>query len=338
VLRAVTFVIATSLLTIGRSAPATQTLTPSRSLPSSVLTSIDRIQTCVETGTGELLILDAGAQTVSLIDAARTTVRKIVATGPEWGHVLRPNALALGRDRTFAVADTPGPYDRVQVFSMTGRLLGQFFPPGAPGTRLSIGPLVINGIGAMEFTGERFLFAAPNTGALMIETDLAGRPIQSIGTLRLTGHEDDRPLHVALNAGLPLVDPTGGFYFVFQTGAPMFQKYDAAGVLVFERHVEGTELDATLRTFPTTWPKRDESQGLLPYAPPTVSSAAVDPDGRLWISLTVPYTYVYDRTGEKIRVVQFQATRPLTPSQLHFPVPDRVVTTPGCYEFRIQLP
>jgi hypothetical protein len=138
-----------------------------------------------------------------------------------------------------------------------------------------------------------------------------------------------------LNAGLPLVDPTGGYYFVFQTGAPMFQKYDANGTLLFERHVEGPELDPTLRSFPTTWPKREASQGLLPYAPPSVSAAGVDPSGRLWISLSVPYTYVYDRTGEKTRVVQFQTRGVSSPTGLDFPAAGRALITPGCYEFSI---
>ena len=43
---------------------------------------------------------------------------------------------------------------------------------------------------------------------------------RSIGNLRRTGHEDDAEVHLALNSGIPLVDPTGGFYFVFQTGEP----------------------------------------------------------------------------------------------------------------------
>ena len=36
---------------------------------------------------------------------------------------------------------------------------------------------------------------------------------------------------------------------------------------------------------------------------PTIRTAAVDPDGHLWIAFTVPYTYVFDRDGDKIRTV-----------------------------------
>ena len=67
---------------------------------------------------------------------------------------------------------------------------------------------------------------------------------RTFGSLRATGQEDDREVHLALNSGIPLADPTGGFFFVFQAGMPAFRKYDAAGRLVFERRVEGREVDA----------------------------------------------------------------------------------------------
>ena len=50
-----------------------------------------------------------------------------------------------------------------------------------------------------------------------------------------------------MNVGLPLGAPGGGFYFVFMAGVPMFRKYDAHGRLLFERHIEGPELDAACR-------------------------------------------------------------------------------------------
>ena len=43
------------------------------------------------------------------------------------------------------------------------------------------------------------------------------------------------------------------FFLVFQTGEPVFQKYDAAGTLVFERRVQGREIDDFVNALPTTW-------------------------------------------------------------------------------------
>ena len=79
----------------------------------------------------------------------------------------------------------------------------------------------------------------PETGALSPSTRCTAARTGRSATLRRTGHEDDREVHLALNSGIPLVDPTGGFFFVFQTGEPVFRKYDAAGQLLFERHIAG---------------------------------------------------------------------------------------------------
>jgi hypothetical protein len=113
----------------------------------------------------------------------------------------------------------------------------------------------------------------------------------------------------------------------------MFRKYDAAGALVFERHVEGIEIDPVIQQLPTTWRARRAIAGEAAVVTPSVRTAAVDPSGRLWISLRVPYTYVYDTRGDKRRVVQFRAAGVLSPASLSFTKGDRVLVTPGCYAF-----
>jgi hypothetical protein len=120
---------------------------------------------------------------------------------------------------------------------------------------------------------------------------------------------------------------------VFMAGRPTFRKYDAKGALVFERHVEGIELDAWLEGLPTSWPTRRIQDREVPYVTPTVRAAAVDGAGRLWISLAVPYTYVYDAQGDKVRTVQFSAAGIISPTSLFFARSGRLLITPGCYEF-----
>lgn len=65
-----------------------------------------------------------------------------------------------------------------------------------------------------------------------------------------------------------------------------------------------------------------------------VRAATADPAGNLWISFAVPYTYVYDPDGEKIRVVQFYGAGLLHPASLFFAGPGRLLVAPGCDEFR----
>jgi hypothetical protein len=53
----------------------------------------------------------------------------------------------------------------------------------------------------------------------------------------------------------------------------------------------------------------------------------------LWIALAVPFTYVFDAEGEKVRVVRFETTGTLAPESLSFTSDGHVLATPGCYVF-----
>ena len=143
--------------------------------------------------------------------------------------------------------------------------------------------------------------------------------------------------HLALNLGLPLRTPDGGLIFVFQTGAPLFRKYAADGRLEFERHIEGPQLDDYIRTLPDTWPARKAGDGTYPLIPPIVRTAAISPEGDLWVSLVPRYIYVYGPDGDKRRIVQIDATDPFSPTSLSFSRVSgatRALVTPGCYEFK----
>lgn len=110
----------------------------------------------------------------------------------------------------------------------------------------------------------------------------------------------------------------------------MFRKYDRSGALVFERHVQGVEVDPFLQTMPTTWARQ---RNQWPLVQVSVRAAGVDPDGRLWISLALPYTYVYDAQGDKARIVRFRAAGVVSPTSFFFTHDRRVLVTPGCYAF-----
>lgn len=287
----------------------------------------------VQLASGAYLVLDRRAHTVTRIDRSMETVEQVVEIGFEEGRVLVPSALAVAPNGDFAVADAPNLFERIQFFTSTGLPLGAFFLTTRVAPRLAVGALVLNGVGSLQFTGQSFLVNRPQSDALITELDLQGHPIRHVGTLRPTGHEGDQALHLALNTGLPLIDPTGGTYFVFQGGRPMFRKYDASGNLVFERHIEGPELDADIQTLPTTWPERSTAVGTFPVVAPLVRTAAVDDQGQLWVSLVSGTTYVYDARGEKVRTVQFRGAGALAPTSLFFTTDGRVLVTPGCFAF-----
>ena len=176
----------------------------------------------------------------------------------------------------------------------------------------------------------------PELGGLVTEFSLTGHAFRTFGVFRLTGHEDDRDVHLSLNSGIPLADPTGGYYFVFQAGVPAFRKYDRTGTLLFERHIEGPELDPIIAALPTTWPRRADERGReFPVITPNVMTATVDRLGHLWVGLTVPVIYVYDKNGEKTRTVRLQAPGLTQPGSLSFSGTNSLLGTPGCYEFTV---
>ena len=310
-----------------------QTLRSTAALPAHIAGMFDDIGACHLTPDGDYLVFDRRGHAVFSVprDAAP---RKVIEIGIEPGRILRPLAFDSASDGTFVIADAPTNVERIQIFFYLGGTISGFTLPGRNIPRVALGNFVLSGIGSLDYTGKTILVSQPDSGSLVSEYALDGRPLRSFGDLRSTGHEADRDLHLALNAGIPLAIPkTGGFYFVFLAGVPVFRQYAADGRLLFERHIEGPELDRHIQTLPTQWPRRKIGDGEYPIVPPSIRAAGVDPEGSLWMSLVTPHTYVYDLRGDKTRTIQFQAAGVMTPTNFHFTTDGRVLVAPGCYTF-----
>lgn len=286
-----------------------------------------------QTAIGDYFVFDRRGHTVYSVDENGAATRKLVQIGAEDGRVIEPSAFDVAANGSFAVADAPNGRERIQLFDATGVRTGGFLLPGRGTTRIALGSLSLNGVGTLTFTGRTLVMSHPESGWLLNESGLTGIPVRSVGRLRPTGHEADRELHLAMNAGIPIPDPKGGFYFVFMAGPPAFRKYDADGELVYERAIQGREIDPIVSAMPTRWPRRDAGGSEAPLVAPTIRTAAIDPAGNLWISFVVPFTYVYDSDGEKVRTVQFRGAGVIAPSSLSFTSRGRLLVTPGCYEF-----
>jgi hypothetical protein len=305
-------------------------------LPAHIAGSFDDITACEQTASGDYFVFDRRAHAVFTVPASLDARREIVKIGAEPGRVLRPYAFDLAEDGTFVVADAPGNRGRIQEFLASGSSIGGFTLPGRQVPFVVMEELVLSGLGTVEYTGRSVLISQPETGSLVTEYAMNGGVLRTFGELRATGQEQDPDVHTALNAGIAVLNPKGGFYYVFLAGIPMFRKYDAKGTLVIERHIEGVEIDDYIRNIPTRWPRRrTPDSGELPIVRPGVRAAAADRDGNLWISLSAPYTYVYDPSGDKIRIVQFRAAGIISPRALFFTADHRVLITPGCYAFRV---
>src|SRR5690606_25625252 len=187
---------------------------------------------------GRYLVFDRRRHGVFAVDAARTTVTRVVEIGSETGRLLRPRAFDVHADGRFVVADAPGLRPRVSVFRPDGGLFNYFEIGGTSRPRVAIGNVVLNGIASTRLLDDTVLFSLPEHGGLVSEYSLAGTPVRSFGELRATGHEDDRDVHLALNAALPVPAPDGHVYVVFLAGAPALRKYAPDGRLVYARVVQ----------------------------------------------------------------------------------------------------
>jgi hypothetical protein len=325
------------LTTLGAALPV-ETLTSIAALPAHLAGRVEEMTACEQGADGQFFIFDRRSHTVFAVPPARDQIRQIIQIGAEQGRLLRPTAFDLAEDGTFVVADAPGSRGRVQVFHVTGATIGGFTLPQRDAPLVVLDGLVLSGVGTLEYTGRSVLISQPQNGTLVTEYALDGRTIGTFGSLRQTGQEHDPEVHIALNTGAIVLNPRGGFYYVFLAGRPMFRKYDAAGTLLFERHIEGSETDPYVRSIPTVWPRKKTAEAVeLPIVRPAVRAAAADAQGNLWIALTAPFTYVYDADGDKRRTIQFRAAGVVLPTSLSFTRKGDVVVAPGCYVFPAAL-
>lgn len=282
---------------------------------------------------GTSLVFDRRRHAVFAIDAARTAVTRLVDIGAERGRVLRPTAFDVHRDGSFLVADAPGLQPRVSVFEARGTLLNYFEVRGTARARVAIGNVVLNGIASARMLGDTILMNMPEHGGLVSEYSIAGTPLRTFGALRPTGHEGNADVHLAMNAALPVPSPDGHVYVVFQAGVPAFRKYTREGTLVFERILQSRQLDPHVMTMPTEWPMRTVDGLTFPFVTPLVRTAAVDPQGNLWIATITSHVYVFAPDGEKVATYQLIGAGPLMPDSLWFAPDGRLLVAPGLYEF-----
>ena len=315
------------------STPRIATLSPVAALPAHIAGSFLELTSCQQAASGEYFIFDRRAHSVYVAPAGLDAARKLIEIGAEPGRVLDPSTFDLAPDGTFLVADAPSNSPRVQIFVASGSTLRGFRLPGRPVPRVTFGTLVLNGIAAVEYTGRAIFISQPENGALITEYDIDGQPRRSFGELRRTGHEADTHVHLAMNSGLVIANPAGGFYFVFLSGVPQFRKYSDEGRLLFDRHIEDVELDRFVQALPTTWKRQKTEDGAIPLVLPSVLAAAADRRGNLWVSTAAGMTFVYDANGDKRRVVQFRAAGMISPTSMSFTSANRLVVTPGCYAF-----
>ncbi|MDQ3071258.1 MAG: hypothetical protein M3R55_16200 [Acidobacteriota bacterium] len=321
------------------SPPPPEHLSAVRALPPEIGGRFRELANLQQASDSSYFAFDKRSHSVHRIDARWTASRLVVDIGTERGQLLQPSAFDLGPDDLFVISDAPFGVDRIQLFYTDGTALGAFQPQIRSLPRVTMGATVLNGAGSLEYTRDAVLLSEPDTGWLVTEYATDGKARRHIGHLRATGHEKDPDAHIALNTGIPVAAADGGLWFVFQAGVPMLRRYGPDGTLLFERHIEGVELDPVIRALPSTWPRRGAGTAReLPLIVPNVQAAAAAPDGSLWIALSLPYVVVFDESGDKRRTVQLHGAGVIRPASLAFSRGGRLIVTPGGYEFDVAVP
>ena len=226
-------------MAVANAAAATTTLQSVGGLPAHIAGRFAELTLCRQRADGTFIVFDRRSHTVFSVAPGADEPREIVQIGAEPGRILRPYAFDLAADGSFVVADAPGGRGRVQFFVASGSRLGGFALPGREVPLVTFDGLVLSGLGSLVYNGRSIFVSRPESGSLVTELGADAVSARTFGELRTTGHEQERDLHLALNSGLVVINPEGGFYFVFVAGVPTFRKYDAAGALMFERHIEG---------------------------------------------------------------------------------------------------
>lgn len=194
---------------------------------------------------------------------------------------------------------------RIQIYDKTGHHVGGFRSP------LKSPDIVVNS------QGEVFLNHATR-GHLISVYSSGGELLRQFGDLMslshaYPGHANDERYRVPLSRVVMAIDGQDNLYVAY-VFAPIIQKYDPAGKLLWERRLEGPLIDVLTKSF---WQELEPSPATEKYEPDTVmnmdgiqmavmcQSIAVDKKtNRLFILLgAADIIYVTDDAGRKLRLL-----------------------------------
>ena len=157
-----------------------ETLRSVAALPAHLAASFREPDGFVELRSGEYLVADRRGHTVYLVARDMGSAQPVVRIGQEPGNILRPFGFDVDRDAgLIVIGDSPGPTDRIQVFTTSGSRVAGFTLPPRSGPQLRMDGYVINGVTALRATPTHtVLVNRPDTGVLITEYRLlrpAGR-------------------------------------------------------------------------------------------------------------------------------------------------------------------
>lgn len=248
---------------------------------------------------GSYVVLDGANHRVVFLNSAMQVERQIGKIGQALGEFYYPNDLAVDKDGYIYVRDSMN--RRFQVFEWNGKPVGEF--PNSPEAH----GLAVNSRGEI-------LLGQPQKGKLVTVYDRAGKQLRSFGELHKlsdfygAGVADlDAQYKHAINRVKFAVDSQDNVYVGFM-GAPVFQKYDANGRLLFEKKIGGPEAAAIVTGFQKDR-KSPVRRGIddIP-TPHIITGLAVDnATGTLYVSFQWDrgWVYVANASGDGTAILEY---------------------------------
>lgn len=277
-----------TFLQVGNSRPTGDTFQARRVTLSAPL---DRVRRLAIGPDDNVYVLDAGNNRVVVFSATWQFLRQIAEVGQGPGELIDPYDLAVGKTGHVYVIDA---MKRVQVFAADGNFLASF--------RYEYECLAI----AVNRKGE-ILLSEPGRGMLITVYGPEGKIRRTFGTLK-TG---SRPEYkVVANRTHIAVSDSDEIYVSFDH-LGILQKYDANGVLLWEREMRGNRIEAMRKMFWSDTAEKSKygivfttNDSRIPAFYVCFSISVDYRQGQLYLPLNDSSIYVADIRGEAVAVIR----------------------------------
>lgn len=247
----------------------------------------------VATYQGKYFLTDIAGNRLLVVKNNMEVEREFGRIGSAPGRLFHPGYLDIGGDGTVFVED--GGNERIVKFDQKGHYAGEFRMNAFQGMAVD--------------TQNQLYVGQPEEGNLITVYSSTGTKLRSFGQLKKyseiygeANRDKDVAYKTALNRVRLATDKDGNLYVSFMI-VPLIQKYSPDGTLVFERRLEGLELDQLMeaiqkRRFIAT--KVDGVDVRIIALDPVIDPA----NGNIMVPLVDGSIYVADRDGNKLSLLR----------------------------------